>query len=319
MVRAARTYAAICLLSSLALVTSGAAAKKRARSEPQEETQPAVSSMTIWQARKAVVHGLQTALEKTEFNWGAGNKFNMHPDSIRVSAERIECAAEVSEWGFHTNPTPHTALCRVNLKSVGAIEVKRFRHQYELREDPRSDKGLGLLGDAPLAWESEEEAQAFADAINRLRAAARGEDQESRALTADFRQKAAEWHALPVKPAISEAVRRHRILAENDVKEKQFADAIEEYEAGLAIDPLWPEGHFNAALLAAELGYYGEAIRHMQAYLELLPDAPDADSARDQLVIWESKIKEARAVASASESPSDQGRWDRSSKPKRGK
>ncbi len=81
------------------------------------------------------------------------------------------------------------------------------------------------------------------------------------------------------------------MLAENAVKERQFDAAVEEYEAGLEIDPVWPEGHFNAALLSAELGYFAEAIRHMRCYLELLPEAPDAASVRDQIVIWESKAK----------------------------
>ena len=46
----------------------------------------------------------------------------------------------------------------------------------------------------------------------------------------------------------------------------------------------------NAALLCAELGYYSEALHHMRAYLELVPDAPDAQQARDHMVIWEAKL-----------------------------
>jgi hypothetical protein len=37
---------------------------------------------------------------------------------------------------------------------------------------------------------------------------------------------------------------------------------------------------------------YGNAVLHMQRYLELVPDAPDAQAARDQIVIWQSKIKQ---------------------------
>jgi len=29
----------------------------------------------------------------------------------------------------------------------------------------------------------------------------------------------------------------------------------------------------------------------MQAYLELVPDAPDAQGARDQIVIWKAKLE----------------------------
>jgi regulator of sirC expression with transglutaminase-like and TPR domain len=64
------------------------------------------------------------------------------------------------------------------------------------------------------------------------------------------------------------------------------------YEAGLALYPTWPEGHFNAALIAAELGDYTDAAEHMQSYLELLPNAPDAHAARDQLDLWQLKAKE---------------------------
>jgi regulator of sirC expression with transglutaminase-like and TPR domain len=53
----------------------------------------------------------------------------------------------------------------------------------------------------------------------------------------------------------------------------------------LDIDSVWPEGHFNATLLYAELKNYDDAIRHMRAYLELVPEAPDAQAARDQMVM----------------------------------
>ncbi len=108
---------------------------------------------------------------------------------------------------------------------------------------------------------------------------------------ADFQQKAAAWRALPVKPAIPEEVRAARVQAENAVHEKRLKDAVAHYEEGLSIDPLWPEGHFNAALIYAELGDYDKAIWHMRAYVELVPDAPDARTGRDQLYVWQDKLK----------------------------
>jgi len=107
----------------------------------------------------------------------------------------------------------------------------------------------------------------------------------------DFPQKAAEWRALPSGPPVSEEVRRHRLVAENAIRENDFDTAVSEYIDGLESDPTWPEGHFNAALLMGELGYYSEAIRHMQAYVELVPEAPDAQAARDQIVIWGVKAR----------------------------
>ena len=106
---------------------------------------------------------------------------------------------------------------------------------------------------------------------------------------ADFQQKAAAWRALPVKPALSDDVKRERLLAENAVSEKRFQDAVSHYEAGLKLNPMWPEGHFNAALVSAELTNYDKAVWHMRAYLELVPNAPDTRSAREQIVIWQDK------------------------------
>jgi tetratricopeptide (TPR) repeat protein len=108
---------------------------------------------------------------------------------------------------------------------------------------------------------------------------------------ADFQQKAAAWRALPVKPALTEDVQRERVQAENAVKEKRLADAAAHYESGLKINPVWPEGHFNAALLYAELEEYEKAIWHMRAYVELVPDAPDAKGAREQTYVWQDKLK----------------------------
>lgn len=104
-----------------------------------------------------------------------------------------------------------------------------------------------------------------------------------------------------MKPSVPEAVREQRLLAENAVKEKKLSEALDYYEAGLALYPTWPQGYFNAALIAAETGAYEEALECMRAYLELLPEAGDAQAARDQMVIGRSKLK--RMAGSAAESP----------------
>jgi tetratricopeptide (TPR) repeat protein len=200
----------------------------------------------------------------------------------------VECEADLVNSGFGVKPDPRTEHCGIGLGGSGTVGVKYERGQAVLTV------WYPYFPDVfhKLAWRRQGDAQAFADALNFLSAVARGEDNGGReAEWRDFQQKAAAWRALPTKPAISEEVRKHRVLAENAVKEKQFDTAIEQYEAGLEIDPVWPEGHFNSALLAAELGYYSEAIRHMRAYVELVPDAADAQQARDQMVIWEDKLK----------------------------
>jgi regulator of sirC expression with transglutaminase-like and TPR domain len=124
-------------------------------------------------------------------------------------------------------------------------------------------------------------------AINRLRTSATEVGSPLR----DFEQRAAAWHSLAAKPPLPEDIREQRLLAENAVKEKQLEEALHYYEVALERYPVWPEGWFNSALIAGELGYYADAVEHMQAYLELMPDAPDAQAARDQVVIWRAKSK----------------------------
>jgi hypothetical protein len=113
---------------------------------------------------------------------------------------------------------------------------------------------------------------------------------------ADFQEQARAWRALPVKPALPEDVQRCRIMAEDAFKNKDFAKAIEYYEQGLEIEPLWPQGHYMAGLMYGETGQdYGIAALHMKRYLELVPDGEFAKVARDKMYLWEGKAKEAEA------------------------
>ena len=109
---------------------------------------------------------------------------------------------------------------------------------------------------------------------------------------ADFQVKAKAWRALKTKPELPPDVRRYRLLAEDAIKHREFEKAVQYYEQGLEIDPLWPQGQYNVALLYGEMKEYRDAELHMKRYLELVPDAPDAQAARDQMMIWQSRMKQ---------------------------
>ena len=81
-------------------------------------------------------------------------------------------------------------------------------------------------------------------------------------------------------------------MAEDAIKNQKPEKALTYYEQALDEYSTWPEGWFNAALVAGELGLYSDATDYMQNYLELVPDAKDAQSARDQLEIWKMKARE---------------------------
>lgn len=146
------------------------------------------------------------------------------------------------------------------------------------------DPGRSPIAGQVFYWTDQTAAQDFADAFNRLvYAASRNEE-----LT-PFRAAAQAWRENPVKPPLSPEADRHRILAENAIKEKNMADAVAHFESALEIQPMWPPGWFNLALIYAEQNDYADATDRMKHYLELVPDAPDAKDAREQMVIWEDK------------------------------
>jgi len=134
----------------------------------------------------------------------------------------------------------------------------------------------------------------FIAAVNRLiwehtpEAAQWRQDEELK-----FEQTAAAWRAMSPKPPISEEVQKKRLLAEDDVAQKNLPAAIEDYEAGVKLDPTWAQGWFNSALLYAEQQDYESASFNMKRYLILLPDAPDAPAAREKLLLWEARAEKA--------------------------
>jgi hypothetical protein len=106
---------------------------------------------------------------------------------------------------------------------------------------------------------------------------------------ADFEAQLKPWREAAVKPTMPESAREHKVLAEFAFKEKDVDKAISEYLAALAIFPTWPEGQYNLAMLAGEKKMYLTAIQHMTEYLELVPDSPDAQAAKDSVIIWKDK------------------------------
>jgi tetratricopeptide (TPR) repeat protein len=106
-----------------------------------------------------------------------------------------------------------------------------------------------------------------------------------------FHQRTAAWRALTVKPELSDEIHTRILLAEDAVKSNQPEEALRFYDEGVGLDPTWAQGWFNAALVAAQLNLYSDAILYMQNYLEVVPDATDAASAGDQIKVWKYKAQ----------------------------
>ncbi len=286
MIHATKSFAALAafLLVFGAFQTSSAAAeikRKPAVAAAQDDEKCADSldlygpHLTLWQARRMIAMGFQTCSFAIEGD----------PASFKFSLDGIE---------FDAKPYRHKDYqhVKVDLKTFPQASAKRgFAGIYRLKDEngkdlPEPFNHLEWMGaDAATA-------PALANAINRLREMA---GEQGMALR-NFPQTAAAWRALSPKPPVAEEVRAQRLLAEAAFKEGNLGKALHHYEIGVELDPLWPEGRFNAALISAELKYYNDAVEHMRAYLELEPDSKDAQSARDQVVIWQDKAQEPAAA-----------------------
>jgi tetratricopeptide (TPR) repeat protein len=241
---------------------------------------------------------------------------------IRFSAGELEFQAESKSF----QKLFPKGIYRVNLKTLGVASVGP-RHGWidvdgkspltgaspsdysegNIKKNLSSASILGFLSWGTWATRKGEAdvsaAQSFAMALNILRLYSRdltppcftNRDEQAR-IWVEFQRRAAIWRALPYKPPISDEVRQQRLLAESEFKQQRFNEAAAAYETGLDINQLWPEGHFNVAMMYGELKQYDDAAWHMRCYLELSPNAPDAQEARDQILLWEGKARRQATV-----------------------
>jgi regulator of sirC expression with transglutaminase-like and TPR domain len=77
----------------------------------------------------------------------------------------------------------------------------------------------------------------------------------------------------------------HRFLLkiQTGIREKRFPDAASLYDEALKIAPWWAVGHYNRALVLAELKRYRDAISEMRRFLQLEPNSPEARAIQDQM------------------------------------
>jgi tetratricopeptide (TPR) repeat protein len=288
----------------------------RATAQPSTTYQQ-TPSMTLWQARSIIQERLANIISSQVRSIGNGlhEDWNNNISAVRVTGYKVEYDYSWSEqgrgFGYHPDPESGQGTRTLDLKQMGPVfgvvssgwapaSHGRRGGTFTVAADPQFvcagycliNKDQQRYVDSALMWSSSQDANLIAQALNRLSASARGQrTPEEAAEWNDFPQKAAAWRALAVKPPETEEVHKHRILAENAIREQDFSGALEHYEAGLAIDPVWPDGHYNAAMMCEQFALYNEAIQHMQAYLTLVPDASDVQAARDKIYIWEDKLK----------------------------
>ncbi len=227
--------------------------------------------LTVAQARRALVQALRT----THYTFP-----DYHPAvrDIRIKRDRATWV-EVIEG----KPNDY-ALVFADVKDMSVVEMRSATiiHFSDTK---------GVLGTNEMISSDKATAMKFVDAVLTLKAAALvpGSDESD---FAEFAEKAKVWRATSPRPAISDEARTYKLLAEDAFKRQDFSGAYEAYCSALEIHPMWPEGHYNAALLAAEAKDYGSAAEHMRCYLELAPNAKDAPAAKDKLLVWQHLAKQ---------------------------
>lgn len=202
----------------------------------------------------------------------------------KIGSDGIVVTGKIYYWGFNP-PIEYAYLFReVKQLYVTRAPLMEGKFYYIAEKDSYQS---GICFDTP------DDAKRFVDTFIALKYYFSSRYLADDAVAfADFQEKAKAWRALPVKPALPEDAQRFRVAAEDAFKNKKFQEAAEYYEHGLAVEPLWPQGQYNAALLEGELQWYGMAALHMKRFLELTPDAKDAKVAREKMFLWETKAKE---------------------------
>lgn len=245
---------------------------------------PAADTMTATQARRAVL-----ASAASMYDFGGRGEDKVDPNTFRFTSDT-----------FEYNVTIRAEHRKVDLVAMQSIDVHCNKYYCQLRDEAGKQlqkdlrKALYIWWCPSVGGQYVQDAKNFAAALNRLHVLAT----DNGAAWNQFRQQAVAWRALPTRPPLPDAVRIQRIAAEDAIKNSHPDAAMDYYEAGLAQYPTWPEGHFNAALIAAQLNDYADAAEHMKSYLELLPNAPDAQAAHDQLDLWQLKAKEQKPAPS---------------------
>lgn len=137
---------------------------------------------------------------------------------------------------------------------------------------------------------SQSDAQQMADALRVLVLDAR--QQIDRMLATRYQKFLGLCGAYLGKAAapLPEEARQHQLLAQDAQGRNDTDKALDEYDKALVAAPCWAEGRYQSALLEAQVGYYPVAVQDMKKYLLLYPDAPNAQAARDQILIWNGRM-----------------------------
>ena len=96
--------------------------------------------------------------------------------------------------------------------------------------------------------------------------------------------------------AASEEAKRHLVrgqaAAEMATVPADYDLAIEEFTKARSLAPDWPDVYYNLAVAQERAGKFGEAADSLKRYLQLAPNAPNAESVRNLIIRLEFKAEQ---------------------------
>lgn len=99
---------------------------------------------------------------------------------------------------------------------------------------------------------------------------------------------------MTIFPVLPEEAKRHIVKADEWLKKGDFYMAGSEYHKAIEIAPYIPQLYYNAALILEKQHQYDTAIDRMWMYLDLIPDAPDAEASKGKIRQWEIVLRQKR-------------------------
>ena len=257
-----------------------------------------VTADQVRAARKQITEAIQQVRTCPALPFVPACSFATQPTGVNFTHRRIEFWAPINkEWGG-----PRSAF--IDLDKLPELKPRpndtwrllNPEHQFQTVNPVARNfekSGSNILYDRPrLEWPIKSPfPERFLQALEILKADAKapvGADEQEQAT---FHQRVLAWRALSEKPALPDAVHREEVLAKNSIQVDQNPEvALGHFEKGLSIESLWPAGQLGAATICGELQRYVCAVQHAERFLDMLPDAPQAETLRDKLIIWKDKL-----------------------------
>jgi len=196
--------------------------------------------------------------------------------------------------GNYETPKVKLALSSLVIDDQYTYELATLKLKVSVHSWP-SDSVFLVFNDGMAIMEDQNQdaraANRLLDALLTLKEVAILNDQEIGSVSdATFAKAAADYRNASTKPTISEDSRKYQVQAEGAIRDKQYEEAAYRYCEALKSAPWWAEAHFNRALVLGEMKEYRIAVKEMQRYLSLIPDAPDAQAAQNKIYDWERKV-----------------------------